>query len=145
MSYYTNIWDFANVSKTDDKYAQKTQAGITRAMWDDYKNTYLPKLEELAYLGSRDGQEQMTNELIGGIKDSYNGFADQSADRSNRSMQRFGLSPTAQESSSNTRKSALTAAAGLSRDTYDARIDAANRVEGLLTGGALSKEGLVKQ
>lgn len=145
MSYYTNIWDFASVSKGDDEYAQKTQAGITRAMWDDYNATYLPRLEELSSLGSRAGQEQMTSDLIGGIRDNYSGFADRSAARSQRTMSRFGLAPSARESSASARKSALSAAAGLNRDAYDARIDSANRVEGLLTGGALNKEGLVKQ
>jgi len=143
MSEYINIYDHINANVGDDRGAEKTQAAVTRAMWDEYESTYLPYLTDLAQIGSREGQQEMTDDLVGGIKDNYNNYTDRVTGRTERTSQRYGLSQTPRQSAYTERLAELNKAAGLNRDTYKARIDAANRTEALLTGGALSKEGLV--
>lgn len=142
MSYY-NIYDTINANVNDDRGAEKTQAAVTRAMWDEYETSYLPYLKDLAQIGSREGQREMTDDLVGGIEENYQGYESRVAGRNERTLGRFGMEATPQQKAYQSRMASLNKAAGLSRDTYSARVDAANRTEALLTGGALSKEGLV--
>lgn len=136
------IYGQYGVNPSSKDRGNELQAAITREMWDDYQTTYMPYLDKLTYAGSTAGQAEMTNQMLGTIDNRYKGMAERTATRNNRNLGRFGIANDSRQSASNQRRNQLTAALGLSQDKYNARLDATNRVEGLLTGGALSKEGL---
>lgn len=144
MSSTGYVYSQYGVDSSSKGRANELQAAITREMWDDYQTTFEPYLSKMTDAASFSGQKKMTDELVTGIKNNYQGLAQRSDARSDRMMGRYGLKETGRESASSSRMSALNAAAGLNRDTTNARIDASNRVESLLTGGALSKEELTQ-
>lgn len=105
-------------AESDDKYASKTMAALTRAEWDDYKTRFQPyelQLKDIALNGDVGGQ---VDTALGLVDASFN----TAAGKLDRGLEMYGAKQDQQTQAANSRGLSLAHAAARAGAENDVRL-----------------------